>query len=118
MTIHRGTWTHRALVAATGVAIALVLLWMSGLAPFRVNQLTNVFIYAIAITGLNLATGYTGLLSIGHSAFFGLGAYTTGVLVMRYDWEVPDEDGNGSTEGLFPPTADGGLGTHGTEDRA
>ncbi|GAA1028117.1 hypothetical protein GCM10009557_11950 [Virgisporangium ochraceum] len=87
MIIERGTWTHRALVVATGVAVALVLLWMSGLAPFRVNQLTNVFIYAIAITGLNLATGYTGLLSIGHSAFFGLGAYTTGVLVMRYGWD-------------------------------
>jgi branched-chain amino acid transport system permease protein len=87
LVVTRGTWTHRALVAAAAVAIALVLLWMSGLAPFRVNQLTNVFIYAIAITGLNLATGYTGLLSIGHSAFFGLGAYTTGVLVMKYGWD-------------------------------
>ncbi len=39
-------------------------------------------IIAIAIAGLNIVSGYTGLLSIGHSAFFGLGAYTTGVLIV------------------------------------
>jgi len=36
---------------------------------------------------LNLATGYTGMLSIGHSAFFGIGAYTTGILVSEHNWE-------------------------------
>jgi len=44
---------------------------------FREGQLTQALIYASAIAGLNLATGYTGMLSIGHSAFFGIGAYTT-----------------------------------------
>jgi branched-chain amino acid transport system permease protein len=83
----RGTWPHRfTMLVLAGLAV-LALLWASGLAPFRVSQLTSVFIYAIAISGLNLATGYTGLLSIGHSAFFGLGAYTTGVLVMKYNWD-------------------------------
>ncbi|MEU7868726.1 branched-chain amino acid ABC transporter permease [Dactylosporangium sp. NPDC049140] len=81
----RGTWPHRAVLLALAALAVLALLWASGLAQFRVSQLTSVFIYAIAISGLNLATGYTGLLSIGHSAFFGLGAYTTGVLVMRYN---------------------------------
>jgi branched-chain amino acid transport system permease protein len=85
--ITRGSWPHRMLVLLLAGLAVLVLLWASGLAQFRVSQLTSVFIYAIAISGLNLATGYTGLLSIGHSAFFGLGAYTTGVLVMRYNWE-------------------------------
>jgi branched-chain amino acid transport system permease protein len=83
----RGTWPHRLLLLAIAALTVLALLWASGLAQFRVSQLTSVFIYAIAISGLNLATGYTGLLSIGHSAFFGLGAYTTGVLVMRYNWD-------------------------------
>jgi branched-chain amino acid transport system permease protein len=36
--------------------------------------------------GLNLATGYTGQLSIGHFAFFGLGAYTIGILVASHNW--------------------------------
>ena len=44
-------------------------------------------IFAIAIGGLNVATGYTGLISVGHSAFFGLGAYTTGILVVHHGWQ-------------------------------
>jgi len=85
--ITRGTWAHRVLILSVAALVVLAVLWASGLAQFRVAQLTSVFIYAIAISGLNLATGYTGLLSIGHSAFFGLGAYTTGVLVMKYNWD-------------------------------
>jgi branched-chain amino acid transport system permease protein len=41
---------------------------------------TEVLIYAIAAMSLNLLMGYTGLVSFGHAAFFGLGAYTTIVL--------------------------------------
>ncbi|MDX6741170.1 branched-chain amino acid ABC transporter permease [Actinocorallia sp. A-T 12471] len=87
LTLVRGTAKHRAAVAA-GPLLALVLLYLgSGLEPFRVGQLTSVLIFAIAISGLNLVTGYTGLLSIGHSAFFGLGAYTTGVMIVSYQVE-------------------------------
>jgi branched-chain amino acid transport system permease protein len=39
-----------------------------------------------AAMALNLLLGFTGLISIGHSAFFGIGAYTTGILVSRYGW--------------------------------
>ena len=35
-----------------------------------------------------MATGYTGLISVGHSAFFGLGAYTTGILVVQFGWQA------------------------------
>ena len=41
---------------------------------------------AIAAMSLNLVLGYAGIISIGHSAFFGLGMYTTGILVVRYGW--------------------------------
>jgi len=51
---------------------------------FTVYQLTMVAIYAVAILGLNLLTGYNGQLSLGHSAFFALGAYFTAILVTRY----------------------------------
>lgn len=84
LTLVHGSAAHRGLQIGLLVVVALLLLWGSGWAPFRVGQLTNVFVIAIAVAGLNLATGYTGLLSIGHSAFFGLGAYTTGVLIVNY----------------------------------
>ena len=41
---------------------------------------------AIAILGLNLVTGYSGQVSLGHSAFFGIGAYTTMILVADHGW--------------------------------
>lgn len=41
---------------------------------------------AIAILGLNIVTGYSGQISIGHSAFFGIGAYTTMILIADHGW--------------------------------
>lgn len=44
-----------------------------------------VSIYAILALSLNLVVGYTGILSVTHAAFFGLGAYATAILATRYD---------------------------------
>lgn len=85
--IRRGSRAHTIMLGAGAVVAVLVILWGSQLAPFNQGQLTRVAIFAIAIAGLNVATGYVGLLSVGHSAFFGLGAYTTGVLVVKYEWD-------------------------------
>lgn len=85
--IERGSLVHRSLIGAGAVILVAVTFWFSGLAPFEIGQVTRVMIYAIAIAGLNLATGYVGLLSVGHSAFFGIGAYTTGILMVRNEWE-------------------------------
>nr|WP_255670405.1 branched-chain amino acid ABC transporter permease [Aeromicrobium wangtongii] len=85
--IRRGSRAHTAMVVAGAVAAVLIILWGSQLDPFNQGQLTRVAIFAIAIAGLNIASGYIGLLSVGHSAFFGLGAYTTGVLVVKYEWD-------------------------------
>jgi branched-chain amino acid transport system permease protein len=49
--------------------------------PFQTLTLTYGLIAAIAALGFNLLLGYTGLLSFGHSAFFGAGAYTVAFLV-------------------------------------
>jgi len=43
-------------------------------------------IYAILALSLNLIVGYTGLLSLAHAAFFGIGAYTTAILTTVYDF--------------------------------
>ncbi len=81
----RSGW-HRGLQTAGIVALAGLAVWASTANQFRLGQLTVALLYASAIAGLNLATGYTGQLSIGHSAFFGLGAYTTGILVAAHNW--------------------------------
>jgi branched-chain amino acid transport system permease protein len=43
-------------------------------------------IWSILATSLNLVLGYTGLLSLAHGAFFGMGAYTSALLVTKCDW--------------------------------
>ena len=43
-------------------------------------------IYIILALGLNLITGYMGIISIGHAAFFGIGAYTAALLALRFHW--------------------------------
>lgn len=62
--------------------IALVLLPFL-LEDFRVFQLNLVLIYAIAILGLNILTGYGGQISLGHGAFYAVGAYTSAVLISQ-----------------------------------
>ncbi|HEX8929576.1 MAG TPA: branched-chain amino acid ABC transporter permease, partial [Actinomycetota bacterium] len=51
--------------------------------PFRVSQFTLALAYAVAVLGLNLLIGYTGQISLGHGAFFALGAYTCAILLDR-----------------------------------
>ena len=48
--------------------------------PFVITLTTKVVILALAGTGLNIALGYGGLVSLGHAAFFGLGGYAAGIL--------------------------------------
>jgi ABC-type branched-subunit amino acid transport system permease subunit len=48
---------------------------------FRVGQFTQVLCYAVAILGLNVLVGFSGQISLGHGAFFGLGAYAGAVLI-------------------------------------
>ena len=70
--------TQRMLVTAAAVLALLAPLLLS---DFRTFQFTQVMVYAIAILGLNLLTGYNGQISLGHGAFFALGAYTAGILM-------------------------------------
>nr|WP_294554663.1 branched-chain amino acid ABC transporter permease [uncultured Rhodopila sp.] len=54
---------------------------------YHLFQLTMVIVYAIAILGLSLLTGFNGQISLGHGAFYAIGAYTTAILMTA--WEVP-----------------------------
>ena len=61
------------------LAVAIAIPFFFG--PYRVSQFTLVIIYAIAVLGLNLLVGYSGQISLGHGAFFCLGAYTGAILL-------------------------------------
>ena len=61
------------------VAIAIPFLFGS----YRVGQFTLVLAYAVAVLGLNLLVGYSGQISLGHGAFFALGAYTAAILIEK-----------------------------------
>ena len=72
---------HWVIAAAIVIALAILLAAKS----FVVFQLTEVMIYGLAILGLNLLTGFNGQFSLGHSAFYGLGAYTAAILMHNYE---------------------------------
>jgi len=74
----------RAVAAVAALAVAgLALPWLLQAlgVDFYLSLASRILVYAIAATSLNLVLGYGGLVSFGHAAFVGLGAYTTGILV-------------------------------------
>ena len=75
-------WRTVAGVLLFAGAIALPL----GLSNYQTFQVTLALSYAIAVLGLNMLTGFSGQISLGHGAFYAIGAYTTAVLMDRYDW--------------------------------
>src|SRR6185369_15521625 len=51
---------------------------------FRTFQFTLALVYAIALLGLNMLTGYNGQISLGHGAFYAIGAYCAAILMDKY----------------------------------
>jgi branched-chain amino acid transport system permease protein len=80
-------------LAVVGAGLALVGLLPLVLSGFRATQFAIVAVYFLAITGLNVLTGYTGQISLGHGAFMLVGGYTTAILAgtyhIRYFWTIP-----------------------------
>jgi branched-chain amino acid transport system permease protein len=70
-------------LAAVAVVIAVILPFT--VKNFLIFQLTLAMVYAVAILGLNLLTGFNGQFSLGHSAFFAIGAYTAAILMDKGD---------------------------------
>ncbi len=67
-------------LAVTVLLLLSVPLW-AGLVGGYTDLASRVLIYALAAMGLNLLLGFTGGLSFGHAAYFGLGAYGTGLML-------------------------------------
>jgi len=68
-----------------GIA-ALIVLPFLVTSPFYLHLLITIAIYGIVALGLDIVFGYTGEVSIGHAALFGVGAYTAGVLSLQLGW--------------------------------
>jgi branched-chain amino acid transport system permease protein len=97
ITLHEGSLAHRVYVVVPWLLAVAAIVYVPfavdvGFAPgsidksLRISQLNNAIAFAVAILGLNLVIGYSGQLSLGQSAFVGLGAYTTVILVADHDW--------------------------------
>ena len=84
--MRRGSGTGIAVWRWAGIAalIAVAVVLPSTISNYHVFELTQVMIYAIAVLGLNILTGYNGQISLGHGGFFAAGAYTAAVLMHRY----------------------------------
>lgn len=83
-----GSPQHWALRALGALALAYVALSpaFGDLSPSEFGELTDIAVLALAALSLNLLIGFTGQISIGHSAFFGIGAYTLAILVSDHGW--------------------------------
>jgi branched-chain amino acid transport system permease protein len=77
---HSATWTKLTLAVLLLAAVALPLL----LSDYRTFQVTQAMIYAVALMGLNILIGHNGQISLGHGAFYALGAYTAAILISRW----------------------------------
>ena len=73
---------RRAIVLAAGLVLLAAVPPLAALAdqPFYLDLVRRVMIFAIAALSLNLILGYGGMISFGHAAYLGVGAYAVGVL--------------------------------------
>ena len=76
-----GLW---ALAVVAGLAVFLLMPHL--VSDFHSRDLASAGVFFIAIVGLNLLTGYTGQISLGHGALMAIGGYTTAALVVHEHW--------------------------------
>lgn len=85
--IQEGSLKHWALRTLGIALIAFVIIWVpTQMSSSRIGQFSDAFILMIAAMSLNLVLGFTGQISIGHSAFFGIGGYTAAILIKDHGW--------------------------------
>jgi branched-chain amino acid transport system permease protein len=67
-----------------GLVLALACALPFVISNYRVFQFTLALVYAIALLGLNMLTGFNGQISLGHGAFYAIGAYTAAILMDKF----------------------------------
>jgi branched-chain amino acid transport system permease protein len=83
-----GRWPGSAWLAAAGVAVGLVAAPFF-LAPYATTTLTRILVFALLAASLDLLVGLTGLPSLGHAAYFGVGAYAAGWVAAHATSQAP-----------------------------
>ncbi len=95
-------YTHHTsfLISCLVILILLPLFFHSIESSYLVSTLTRIVIFAIAAVSLDLLIGFTGLVSFGHAAFLGVGAYTVGILSFHAYEETTFLGFSGTLSGL------------------
>ena len=78
---------HGRALALAAVVVLATLPWM--LARYQLSILTDLLIYGLFAMSLDLIIGYTGMVSFGHAAYFGLGAYGSALVLLNFGQPVP-----------------------------
>ena len=68
--------------AAFAAFVVFVAVLPSFISDFKAQQYAYVAIFLVALLGLNILTGYTGQISLGHGAFMAIGGYTSAILMV------------------------------------
>lgn len=70
------------------IALLLVMAPWLALNTFQIAVMTEVLVFSLLLHGLNVVTGLTGQMSLGHGALVGLSAYAVAILVDHWDWPL------------------------------
>ena len=83
----RPRWAGAAIAAAALIALPYAL--QAGLSEYHIYLATKIIVWALFAMSFNLVLGYGGMMSFGHSAFFGTGAYTCSLLIVKASCPFP-----------------------------
>ncbi|WP_321367846.1 branched-chain amino acid ABC transporter permease [uncultured Desulfuromusa sp.] len=78
-------YLHRTGLSVTGLSLALLLFPLIEDNPYTLGLTNLIAINVIVVLGLNLFIGYSGQISLGHAAFFGLGAYGSAIATVTFE---------------------------------
>ncbi len=76
--------SRAARIVGYGALVAVIVALPYTMGEFRVTQFSYVGVFAIALLGLTILTGYTGQISLGHGGFMAIGAYVTALLTVNH----------------------------------
>jgi len=87
LSFDQGSSSHRTYQSISWALFAAIVIWLPfGASTTNVGRFSDSMAFAVAVMGLNIVTGLSGQVSLGHSAFMGTGAFTTAVLVADHNW--------------------------------
>jgi branched-chain amino acid transport system permease protein len=79
---------YRTLLGVLGLAVGIVVVPQVSSSPYVLSVGIFIGLFSILTVGLALLMGYAGQISLGHAAFYGIGAYGSAILTATYGWSV------------------------------